>query len=161
MLETSGKSLFYAKGLKFSCIRCSACCRHDAGYVFLSLNDTSRLEAALNISHEEFTYTYCRWIPSLSGILKLSLKEKYNFDCIFWAEDEGGCSVYEARPLQCRAFPFWDSALNSPRAWKALAKDCPGMNQGSVYSEEEINKWLSLREKEPIIFRRTEKEGEF
>ena len=161
MLERSEKTLFYAQGLNFSCMRCSACCRHEPGYVFLSLKDTSSLEAALKISHNEFTETYCRWIPSGNYMKKLSLKENPNFDCIFWTPaSSGGCYVYESRPLQCRAFPFWSSILSSPNAWKAASKECPGINQGGVHSGKSIKKWLSLREKEPIIFRRTDIEGE-
>jgi len=151
--ETSKDSLFYAEGLEFSCLRCSACCRHESGYVYLSSEDTTRLEAALGLGRQEFIKTYCRWIPSDNGkrgARKLSLKEAPNLDCILWA---GGCSVYEARPLQCQAFPFWPSIMSSAEAWEAAAKDCPGMNQGSFHSGESIEKWLSQRQEEPGIFR--------
>ena len=30
---------FYAEGLRFSCERCSACCRGEPGYVFLTKED--------------------------------------------------------------------------------------------------------------------------
>ena len=30
---------------------------------------------------------------------------------------EGGCGVYEARPVQCRAYPFWPRVLKSPETW--------------------------------------------
>ena len=153
MSETYGKSPFYAKGLNFSCIRCSACCRYESGYVFLSQKDASRLEGALNINHQDFIKSYCRWIPS-GGSKKLSLKETPQYDCIFWSADAaegGGCSVYQDRPLQCRAFPFWQSIMTSPGAWKTASKDCPGINQGALVSPEAIMEWLMLREKEPVI----------
>ena len=150
----SGESPFYAQGLRFSCTRCSACCRHDSGYVFLSGKDVSILGAALDMEYGEFTKVYCRWIPSVNGTWQLSLREKSNFDCIFWTEE--GCSVYEKRPLQCRSFPFWQSVVCDKRNWKMTAQGCPGMGRGSLHSTDSIKKWLALRLKEPIISRSIE-----
>ena len=102
----------------------------------------------------EFTQVYCRWVPSERGALVLSLKEKSNGDCIFWASGlslGGGCSVYEARPLQCRAFPFWQSMLSSWKNWKAAAEGCPGIGRETLHSPGTIKKWLARRQKEPII----------
>ena len=52
------------------------------------------------------------------------------YDCVFLERDERGrgkCSIYHARPTQCRTWPFWLSNLKSPRAWAEAAEDCPGM----------------------------------
>ena len=87
---------------------------------------------------------------------KLSLKEKSNFDCIFWkadSNDAGACSVYKSRPLQCRAFPFWDSVIISKKSWETAGKDCPGIDRGELHSHETIDKWLALKETEPIMSR--------
>ena len=148
--KTRVNDLFYAQGLRFSCVRCSACCRHESGYVFLSEKDTSVLGAALNMGYEELAEAYCRWIPSDNGTWQLSLKEKSNYDCVFWLR-KGGCSVYNARPLQCRAYPFWSSVLSSKGSWKEAGKDCPGIGLGTLVSFKSIKKWLDLRQKEPII----------
>ncbi len=56
--------------------------------------------------------------------------------CIFY---EDGCSIYEVRPVQCRAYPFWRYILKDRRHWKEHAKQCPGMNRGRYYSPEEIS----------------------
>jgi Fe-S-cluster containining protein len=153
VLEISQKSPFYAQGLHFACTRCSDCCRHDAGYVFLSGKDVSSLQKALKTEYGEFIENYCRWIPSANGTFQLSLKEKSNFDCVFWlqAGSDGGCSVYEARPLQCRAFPFWPAVVNSKNNWNNTARACPGMNKGALHSGDSIKKWLAQRQNEPII----------
>jgi len=130
--------------------------------VFLSGKDVSLLVAALNMGYNDFRDTFCRWIPSENGTEKLSLKEKSNYDCVFWGPEpavedrqgpERGCSVYESRPLQCRAFPFWSSVVNSRENWEMTAKDCPGVNRGTLHSRDSIEKWLALRQKEPIISR--------
>ena len=79
---------------------------------------------------------------------RLSLKEKPNLDCILW--ESGGCSVYEARPLQCRSFPFWSSCVASSEEWEYHARQCPGMGKGPLHSREEIDRWLALRLKEGL-----------
>ena len=152
MTAMARKSTFYSQGLCFTCTRCSACCRYESGYVFLSKKDVSLLGAALDREYGNFIEAFCRWIPAENDTERLSLREKPNFDCIFWAA-EGGCSVYKARPLQCRAFPFWASVLNSKESWEAAAADCPGMGQGGLHSFESIEKWLAQRQNEPIISR--------
>ena len=160
MPDISGKGCFYDRGLYFSCKRCSACCRFESGFVFLSRNDVSALKAELKLGNEEFFKLYCRWVPSLNGNLRLSLKEKTNFDCIFWSlERGGGCLVYEVRPLQCRAFPFWASVVFNEENWRMAAGNCLGMDQGDYHSPDSIKKWLEIRKKEPIIAKTGEVKG--
>ena len=161
--EAAGKNIFYTNGLNFSCTGCSTCCRHESGYVFLSRIDVSRLLKALKIDNKAFIEGFCRWIPSINETEQLSLKEKSNLDCIFWSgsvlNGNGGCSVYDARPLQCRAFPFWQSVVHDKNSWKATARECPGMDMGILHSKDSIEKWLAAREKEPIILRSSRKKG--
>jgi Fe-S-cluster containining protein len=142
---------FYEKGLRFSCARCSGCCRHDPGFVFLSLKDADVLAKRVGLGYSSFVAAYCRWIPIGGGIETLSLKERSNYDCVFWGSD--GCSVYEDRPLQCRTFPFWESVVADQDSWRATAADCPGMDRGALHDEAEIERLLSLREADPAITR--------
>jgi Fe-S-cluster containining protein len=44
---------------------------------------------------------------------------------------DGKCSVYEARPTQCRTFPFWPENITAER-WVSIAKACPGVNKGDT-----------------------------
>ncbi len=145
------KNPFYHDGLHFTCTRCSACCRFDPGFVFLSETDVKRLASALDMTYTQFIDVYCRWIPAGGGYEQLSLKERSNYDCIFWKD---GCTVYEARPLQCRTYPFWSSIVLSEESWKTVRAECPGIDQGEWHSKEEIEDQLKMREKEPIVVRR-------
>lgn len=142
---------FYADGLRFTCTRCSTCCRFDPGYVFLSQRELQELASALGISYSEFEERFCRWIPEGEAYERLSLKEKSNYDCIFW---DNGCTVYQARPVQCRTFPFWASILASEENWNAAMRDCPGMGKGILHDRAEIEELLSLRRIDPIIRRK-------
>jgi len=143
-----GKEPFFARGLNFSCQRCSACCRYDAGFVFLSEKDLEKLTSLLKMNRENLQKTYCRWVIDWNGEKVLSLKEKSNKDCIFW---DSGCTVYESRPLQCITFPFWSSIVDSPGCWEVAASGCPGINAGKLHTKEEIDNFLTLRKSQPII----------
>lgn len=143
------EKIFYEDGLYFSCKQCSSCCRYDPGYVFLSEKDVNLLADSLKMTYNEFVQVYCRWINSGDGNEKLSLRELSNYDCVFWIN--GGCSVYQSRPLQCRTFPFWQSILRSQAAWESTKEGCPGMGQGTFHSKDDILARLAERESEPVI----------
>ena len=141
---------FYASGLNFSCKRCSACCRYDAGFVFLSENDLDKLTAEIKMDREGFLKTYCRWVTNMQGTESLSLKEKANNDCILW---DSICTVYKARPLQCRTFPFWKAVVDSQQSWEIAASGCPGINSGEHHSGRAIEEYIKSRIAEPILSR--------
>ena len=141
---------FYTSGLRFSCTRCSYCCRKESGFVYLSEKDLIRLANDFQMDYTAFIEVWCRWVPFTQGRERLSLKEKSNFDCIFW---DNQCSVYQARPLQCRVFPFWDSTLSSVEAWKVAGLGCPGINSGELHPKETIEGFLRIMEEEPVIER--------
>jgi len=149
---------FYTAGLRFSCTRCSSCCRHESGFVYLSENDLSRLADEFKMEYTAFIATWCRWVSFNRDSERLALKEKSNFDCIFWKADgsEGtdGCMVYHVRPLQCRAFPFWDNIVCSPEAWETTGHNCPGINTGELHRREDIENFLYLMKEELIIERK-------
>ncbi|MDR0719628.1 MAG: YkgJ family cysteine cluster protein [Treponema sp.] len=156
MKRDTAETPFFADGLKFSCTRCSSCCRYEPGFVFLSQVDLALLVKGLQMGYTETMKTYCRWVKAGGDLEWLSLKEKSGYDCIFW---QGGCSVYEYRPLQCRAFPFWHSNLASPEAWEAAAAFCPGMGKGEVHTASVIHNWLAHRRAEPPITRKAKSPG--
>mgnify|MGYP006296819779 FL=1 len=133
---------FYQSGLRFTCTRCSICCRFDSGYVWLSDRDLARLASGLGISASEVIRKYCTMVD-IGGFRQLSLAEQENKDCVFWVN--GACSVYGHRPLQCRSFPFWSPFLGSRRDWDALESMCPGVNIGELHGAGEIEQWLSAR----------------
>lgn len=96
----------------------------------------------LEISHEDFLLRYSRVID---GHRSLNEHEtEHGFDCQFLDRTtEPGkafCSIYEARPLQCRTWPFWPEVVRSRAAWERMRKDtpCPGMNSGPLITVDEI-----------------------
>lgn len=58
--------------------------------------------------------------------------------CEFCDPNTKQCTVYAARPAQCRTFPFWPANTNDPMAWTLAAMSCEGIGRGELISEEEI-----------------------
>jgi Fe-S-cluster containining protein len=122
---------WYAAGLEFTCTGCGGCCRGE-GYVWMTPPEIEALAAFLGLSTADFGRRYLRRIGR-----SLSLIEKPNHDCIFW---DDGCTVYAARPTQCRTFPFWPENLETPGAWEAVVHHCPGAGTGKHYDLVEIRR---------------------
>jgi uncharacterized protein len=116
------------KDMDFKCQRCSDCCRIDPGVVLLTENDADTISRHLKTGRDKFISEYCRAIER-NGKFNVSLKEKPNYDCIFW---NGSCLIYEARPLQCRTYPYWPGVVESRHSWNDEAKRCAGINKPGV-----------------------------
>lgn len=142
---------FYKDGLAFECQRCSACCRHEPGFVFLSQADLDALCAGTGMDEDAFIAVYCRWVPWEGGVEILSLKEKANNDCIFWGDK--GCEVYQNRPYQCSSYPFWGSILRDKKYWEDCARDCPGIGKGAIIPGDVIESLIEGRSNHPYISR--------
>jgi Fe-S-cluster containining protein len=124
----------------FKCQRCSSCCRHVPGVVFLSREDAAKIAANLELSLEDFLKKCCREVHR-SGKKVVALKEKSNYDCIFW---NNGCIVYEARPVQCITYPYWPFVVESEKSWNNESKRCIGINSGESIPLEEKIKYFEL-----------------
>ena len=116
---------WYRAGLKFFCTGCGDCCTGAPGYVWVNKAEIEAMTAAVGIPLEEFERRYVRAV----GIRK-SLIEFANGDCVFFDGESRKCRVYEARPRQCRTWPFWASNLSSPESWEEISERCPGCNRG-------------------------------
>ncbi len=128
--STSPASLWYQKGLCFSCTQCGDCCRHEEGYVWVTRPQVLKIGRFLGLDEETTMARYIRRVGR-----RLSLIEKANLDCIFWDQ---GCTIYPVRPTQCRNYPFWPENLASPEDWEEVASCCPGVGHGRRYDVEEI-----------------------
>ena len=72
------------------------------------------------------------------------------YDCIFLDRNKypgkAICSLYEARPMQCRTWPFWPELLESQQSWveaKSGVDGCPGLDKGKQYNVSEIETQLN------------------
>jgi len=127
---------WWKDGLYFSCKGCAACCGGQPGFVWLNRVEAKRIALLLGLDVDVFLRGYTR---NVFG--RISLKEKENGDCVLL--EAGRCRVYEARPLQCRLYPFWPSLLASPRSWKLESSRCPGIGEGKFWPPEIIESLLA------------------
>ena len=133
-------SEWYSDGLRFSCTQCGNCCTGPPGVVWFDEAEGKAIAALLGIPEPQFYEQYARRVDG-----RWSLEEnhtEHGFDCIFLKREGGraGCSVYEARPAQCRTWPFWPEMLQSKRAWITAKKrtPCPGMDAGRLVPLQQI-----------------------
>lgn len=105
----------------FHCHRCGLCCRAGHGRVWIDADAVAELAAACGESQAAFL---ARRVVEVDG--RLSLREGRDGCCVL-LEDGNRCSVYAARPAQCRSFPFWPEIMAGGDALAAAAGMCPGM----------------------------------
>ena len=108
------------------CDTCAGnCCIGESGYIWINKNEIENLAKHLNISIEELGLNYLRKVG-----YKYSLKErqlaKDNYACVFFDLEKKCCSIYEARPTQCRTFPFWDYFKENK---EEVFKECPAIKE--------------------------------
>lgn len=85
------------------CLKCPALCCRMAGYVEVSRADIRRLARFLGLTVPEFER---RHIVERTRKGKKRIKSGYNV-CQFLGEDRL-CTVYEARPRDCRLYVCWN-----------------------------------------------------
>lgn len=125
---------WWRQGVRFECTGSGKCCTShgEYGFVYLSLEDRQRFAKHLKISTSTFTRRYCE---KTGGIWHLKEDPK-NPDCMFLKGK--ACGIYEARPTQCRTWPFWPEVMNAKSWAKDVKAFCPGVGRGPVIPAEKI-----------------------
>jgi Fe-S-cluster containining protein len=125
----------YADGLRFGCTGCGNCCLID-GYVWVDRHEIARLAEHFGLSVDDFGSQYLRRVGRRYSLIEIPYPgDPSKKACVFW---DGRCTVYEARPRQCRTFPFWAENLAAAGDWEAAAKLSPGIDNGRLYQLGEI-----------------------
>ena len=124
---------WYADGLRFSCTACGKCCttHDDYALVYLTRQDITRLSAHFGLTSREFLGKYTER-DGLARVLKWPRGEH----CVFL--EDAGCTVYDARPSQCRTWPFWEETLVEKVWFEEVVPFCPGAGEGRLFSLAEI-----------------------
>ena len=129
---------WYHEGLKFKCTGCGKCCTGSPGYVFLTDEDEVRLAKFLKMSIPDFQRKYTRLFMGQRSLIE----DSKTYDCVFLKDTH--CSLYGARPKQCRTYPFWSSIMESKEAWDETKLSCEGIESqdAPTISLKEIEKNL-------------------
>ena len=129
---------WYQEGLRFHCTRCGHCCTGAPGYVWVDDDEIRAIAEHRGETAEQVTGLYTRPVGG-----RRSLRERANGDCVFYDPGEG-CTVYPARPRQCRTWPFWESNVLTPESWERTCAVCPGSGRGELIPAEEITRRLKV-----------------
>ncbi|QEF98869.1 Flagellin N-methylase [Stieleria maiorica] len=124
---------WYHEGLRFECTQCGLCCSGDPGYVWVDQDEIDAMAEAMQLTVDEFESKFIRRVGT-----QRSLREYPDGDCILLDPEQRTCMVYQARPTQCRTWPFWDSTIETKKAWRETCEECPGAGNGKLYTLEEI-----------------------
>lgn len=147
---------WYAEGVRFQCQGSGQCCvsHGEYGAVYLTLKDRQNLAKELKLTTREFTQKYCVKQGSSFLLKELFLPDgNPNPNCLFLKNKK--CSVYKARPTQCRTWPFWPDNMKA-KVWQSeVVTFCPGVNKGPLYDLDSIEKILTEEQRaEKEIFSR-------
>lgn len=106
-----------------ACSTCQGrCCTGESGYIYVSKAEIEKISELLNLDVRDFVAEYL-----FKKGYRYSIKERVHNDsheCIFYDRESNGCTIYEARPLQCKTFPFW--SYYKTRV-DELKLECPGI----------------------------------
>jgi Fe-S-cluster containining protein len=129
---------WYQEGLRFRCTRCGHCCTGAPGYVWVTDGEVAAIAEHRDEDVGQAEALYTRPVGR-----RRSLRERPNGDCVFY-DREKGCTIYPARPRQCRTWPFWESNVVTPEAWAQTCEICPGSGQGDFVPAGEITRRLNV-----------------
>ena len=119
-MGTLGKS---SNPMRFECqAGCTKCCEQK-GFVYLTNADVSRIARFLGMTINDFEL---RYVYRTQHLLRLRIPARTR--CPFLKN--GGCSIHEVKPTQCRIFPFWPELVSNAKEWVRTATWCPGIGKG-------------------------------
>jgi Fe-S-cluster containining protein len=140
IVKNDSNEPWYKEGLPFKCTECGACCSGAPGYIWVSEDEIAAMAEHKKMTIQAFSMRYLRRVDNRFALVELK-RGPQTYDCVFLKDKK--CQVYEARPLQCRTFPWWPENLSSPAAWERTATECEGINlKAPVTPLDEIQKNL-------------------
>ena len=106
-----------------ACESCQGrCCSGESGYIYVTKNEIENISTLLDMDVHKFVSEYL-----FKKMYKYSIKEvlhENSYECVFYDRESNGCKIYDARPTQCKTFPFWDYYKTRV---DELKLECPGI----------------------------------
>ncbi len=106
-----------------ACATCQGkCCTGESGYIYVTKIEIFAIAEVLEMDVNEFALKYL-----FKKGYKYSIKENKiedSYECVFYDRESNGCKIYNARPNQCKTFPFWEYYKTRV---DELKLECPGI----------------------------------
>lgn len=136
-------SIFKAADEIIECQRCGACCSNFTG-LFIRKAEIRVIAKRLKISVKKFKRRY-------NPTHKATHLWRLRGDPCHFLKGKNQCTIYEVRPLTCRAFPFANmlyATLSKKAETVKFQKQCPkSMTLLSLFDNPEFSDLLSLATK--------------
>lgn len=109
-----------------ACKSCAGnCCIGESGYIWINKNEIDNLADFLKVDSEILKEKYLFKAGYKYSIKEIKLGEN-SFACCFFNLEKKQCMIYDARPTQCRTFPFWEYFKKNENE---VYEECPGIKQ--------------------------------
>ena len=128
---------WWADGVSFQCQPdCGRCCDQPGGIVYLAPTDAEKLAEHAGMDVEAWLRRDCT--KTLDG--RYIFRSRQGDGICIYLNEKKQCNVYQVRPQQCKAFPWWSENLRSKRSWNKVKESCPGLtaDDAIIISGEEI-----------------------
>jgi len=126
--STMSEQPWYHAGLRFKCTGCGDCCTGAPGYVWVNRDEIAALAARLEDGRGRFRgpiRSLGRNPQEPGGVRQRRLP-------FSWIPRHESARCITSAPRQCKTWPFWESNVRTPEAWKEPAKSAPGSGKGPV-----------------------------
>ena len=109
----------------FECVLCGKCCKNET--VNITLTDLDRWMADNTI----YRVFHLLKLDENENKLRIILKKDDDGYCNLFHRDNKKCTIYEARPIFCQAYPLGFNGKD----YFIKTKDCDGLNKGKLDKE--------------------------
>lgn len=115
--------------VNFDCTGCGKCCTND-GEVWMNTDEFADLVMHLKQTkrEDEIQDILEKYVADyMPGWAKLKNKDIVQENglktdgCVFLDDEGKHCTIYSARPVQCRTYPWWPRLLHNESTWNAEA----------------------------------------
>ena len=107
-----------------ACKTCnSRCCRGEPGNIWATDQEVQAICDLLEINLIDGLERYFKRVGNRFSITEIA--QGSDCPCVFLLPGKG-CSIYGARPVQCRTFPFWKYFKTRVQE---LCDECPGVTR--------------------------------
>ena len=133
----------YPVHLRWACVRCARSCRDLPGRrrnILLAPTDIKRITGATKLTAREFS------VSSRGPFPYVRMMRKFAGRCIFLQDSR--CSIYGARPLICRFYPFSLRPARGNAFEIGFDSSCSGMGKGPRRTERFFHSLVGLANRE-------------